>query len=141
MAGRIRARIGPHLFPAAGCAGAAGLLGLGITSALPSATVPAIAIPALFLSGLSFLCLQSSLITTAQDLLPSHRGAVMSAASFTMVVSGALGTLVNGAVLAAGGFMVLLAFSSLAFAAAGLLAAAFLRTGGALTRTVREYRS
>lgn len=36
------------------------------------------------------------LVTTAQELVPARRGAVMSAASFTMVTSGAIGTFVNG---------------------------------------------
>jgi predicted MFS family arabinose efflux permease len=129
FSGGIRARIGARIFPAAGTMGFAGLLVLGITNALPS-----LAVPALFLYGLGFICLQSSIITTAQDLLPDRRGAVMSIASFTMVVSGALGTLINGKILAAGGYIVLIGLASLAFAAAGVLAAVLLRS-----RRARSY--
>jgi predicted MFS family arabinose efflux permease len=122
VAGRIRSAIGARLFPAAGLAGCAGLLAFGFTDARPL-----IAVPALFLYGFAFICLQSSIITIAQDLLPSHRGTVMSATSFTMVVSGALGTLVNGGILRASGFMLLLSLAALGFALVGALAALLFR--------------
>jgi predicted MFS family arabinose efflux permease len=121
-AARIRAAVGARFLPAAGLAGSAGLLAFGLTDALPL-----IAVPALFLYGFGFISIQSSIITTAQDLLPTHRGTVMSAASFTMVVSGALGTLVNGRILAASGFIFLIVIAALAFAAAGAIAGALFR--------------
>jgi hypothetical protein len=85
--------------------------------------MPLVAAPALFIYRFAFICVQSSVNSTAQELLPSRRGAVMSAASFTMVVSGALGTFVNGKILAVSGFPPLIAIASLAFLVAGLIAA------------------
>jgi len=121
IAGKIRNALGVGIFPAAGLAGAGGLLAFCLFDALP-----AVAVPALFLYGFGFICLQSSFITTAQDLAPRSRGTVMSTASFTMVVSGALGTLVNGRMITGVGFPVVLIAASAAFASAGVLAAALL---------------
>jgi predicted MFS family arabinose efflux permease len=119
--GRIRAAAGNRLFLVAGFAGGGALLAFGLANA-----VPQVALPALFVYGFSFICLQSYIITTAQELAPGLRGTVMSAASFTMVMSGALGTLVNGRIIAASGFTVLIVLAACAFAAAGVLAAVFL---------------
>lgn len=117
LAGRIRAAIGDRLLFAAGLAGGSALILFGLVKPLPI-----VAGPALFIYGFAFICIQSSIIASAQELQPSRRGAVMSAASFTMVVSGALGTLVNGKVLALFGFAPLIAIAGLAFIAAGVLA-------------------
>lgn len=54
--------------------------------------------------GLGFILIQSSLLTTAQQLMPQRRGTVMSLASFNMFVGGGLGTLMNGHVLNQWGF-------------------------------------
>ncbi|HVO40044.1 MAG TPA: MFS transporter [Spirochaetia bacterium] len=122
IAGRIRKALGVRLLPAAGALGAAGLLAFCLADARP-----AVAVPGLFLYGLGFICLQSSFITTAQDLAAGYRGTVMSLASFTMVVSGALGTLVNGRIIAAAGFPPVLIGAAVAFGSAGALAAALLK--------------
>jgi predicted MFS family arabinose efflux permease len=117
VVGGLRTRFGNRLLIAAGLAGGLALASFGLTGA-----TPLVAAPALFIYGFAFICLQSSIITTAQGILPNRRGTVMSAASFTMVVSGALGTLVNGRFLAALGFVPLLTLAGLAFAVAGILA-------------------
>ncbi|MHB9071992.1 MAG: MFS transporter [Desulfobaccales bacterium] len=49
--------------------------------------------------GLGFIIIQSTLLTTAQQLMPQRRGTVMSLASFNMFMGGGLGTLVNGQIL------------------------------------------
>jgi predicted MFS family arabinose efflux permease len=54
--------------------------------------------------GLGFIFIQSSLLTTAQQLMPQRRGTVMSLASFNMFVGGGLGTLMNGYILTKWGF-------------------------------------
>ena len=54
--------------------------------------------------GLGFIVIQSTLISTAQQLLPKRRGTAMSLASFNMFVGGGLGTLINGHILAGWGF-------------------------------------
>jgi predicted MFS family arabinose efflux permease len=119
IAARIKAAIGDRIFLAAGLAGGAALVALGL--AVPW---PPLAVPALFVYGLAFVCIQSSIVSSAQAMLPSRRGAVMSAASFTMVVSGALGTYVNGRVIAATGFAPLFVAAGACFVIAGIAAAA-----------------
>jgi predicted MFS family arabinose efflux permease len=49
--------------------------------------------------GISFIFLQSTLVTTAQELVPQLRGTVMSLASFSMFISGGFGTLINSVIL------------------------------------------
>lgn len=120
-AARLRATLGGRLFLIVGIAGAAGLCAL-----VPVRLSAAVVIPALFLYGFGFITFQSSIITTAQNLAPGQRGTVMSAASFTMVVSGAIGTFVNGRIIAAFGFTPVLVLAGLAFASAGCLTAALL---------------
>ncbi|OJF75802.1 MAG: MFS transporter [Treponema sp. CETP13] len=46
--------------------------------------------------GLAFIFLQSTLVSTAQEMLPKARGTAMSLASFNMFVGGAVGTSFNG---------------------------------------------
>jgi predicted MFS family arabinose efflux permease len=46
--------------------------------------------------GISFIFLQSTLISTAQEKLPRMKGTAMSIASFNMFVGGAIGTSING---------------------------------------------
>ncbi len=50
----------------------------------------------IFLVGLS---LQSTLVTTAQEVMPKLRGTAMSLASFNMFVGGGIGTFINGKIL------------------------------------------
>lgn len=53
----------------------------------------------LFGFGMAFISLQSTLINTAQAVLPQMRGTAMSLASFNMFVGGAIGTNVNGSLI------------------------------------------
>jgi len=53
----------------------------------------------LFGFGLAFVSLQSTLVTTAQEVMPKLRGTAMSLASFNMFVGGGVGTLINGQIL------------------------------------------
>jgi predicted MFS family arabinose efflux permease len=49
--------------------------------------------------GIAFIFLQSTLISTAQEMLPKMRGTAMSLASFNMFVGGAVGTSINGVIM------------------------------------------
>jgi predicted MFS family arabinose efflux permease len=122
MAARLRARWGRPFYPLVGIAGGLGYAGFGLFGGNP-----AIAAVALLFCGFGFMCLQSSVITAAQDLAPSRRGAAMSASSFTMVTSGALGTYVNGRIFSVDA-SALLFLAAAAFAIAGL-AATFILSG------------
>lgn len=76
--------------------------------------------------GLGFILIQSSLLTTAQQLMPRRRGTVMSLASFNMFVGGGVGTLINGQILNQWGLWpIFLGAGGLIFLA-GLLAARLL---------------
>ncbi len=121
-AGGIRAVMGNGLFLAAGLGGGAAFLAMGIMNAGPIAMALALS-----LYGFGFVCIQSSIITTAQDLVPTHRGTVMSATSFTMMVSGSVGTLLNGRIITRSGFTVFIVLAGLAFMAAGILSAMLIR--------------
>jgi predicted MFS family arabinose efflux permease len=117
-AGRARAALGPRFAAIAALVGAAGLLAFAF-----GCQSPFIALPALFAAGFGFVCMQSSVVSSAQDLVPERRGTAMSSCSFAMVTSGALGAYANGFIFAYDG-RAALALGALSFMAAGLLAAA-----------------
>lgn len=116
IAGGMKKALGASFFPIAGIVGGAGLIIFRISS-----SVPALAAAGLLLTGLAFVFLQSSIVASAQGLNPTRRGTVMSTASFTMVTSAALGTLINGKVYAASPGLLLFTAAA-AFIIAGLAA-------------------
>jgi predicted MFS family arabinose efflux permease len=84
LAGRIRASLGDWFFLlAAGLGGGAALAIFGLARPMQL-----VAVLALLIYGLAFICIQSSVISSAQELMPNRRVRVMSAASFTMVLNG-----------------------------------------------------
>jgi predicted MFS family arabinose efflux permease len=84
--------------------------------------------------GLGFILIQSSLLTTAQQLMPQRRGTVMSLASFNMFVGGGLGTLMNGHILTKWGFVPVFLGAAGLILLAGIIAARLLgRLSPALT--------
>ena len=54
--------------------------------------------------GLAFVFLQSTLISSAQQLMPMRRGTVMTVLSFNMLIGGAIGVQANREVLGSLGF-------------------------------------
>jgi predicted MFS family arabinose efflux permease len=115
-AGAIRNWLGHKFFLIVGILGA---LCLGCLAWIHSITVIAIV---LFVFGVSFILLQSTLVTTAQEALPKLRGTAMSLASFNMVVGGAVGTVVNGLIINYYGIDKIYLASSILFIIVGLLA-------------------
>ena len=118
FAGKIRNKTGKLFFPMFGIAG-----GLGFVAFTFAEISTFFAVLGLFISGFSFICLQSSIIAAAQEMAPFKRGAVMSAASFTMVTSAAAGTFINGLIYKGNPALVLYLAAG-APALAGLLAKA-----------------
>ncbi|MFW5768694.1 MAG: MFS transporter, partial [Spirochaetota bacterium] len=102
--------------PAAGLLGVAGLISLARFQHI------GILVSAFFAFGLAFVFLQSTLIMAAQNLLPSMRGTAMSLASFHMFVGGAVGTLLNGRIIAAGSVTTVYHIAAPVIAAAALFA-------------------
>jgi predicted MFS family arabinose efflux permease len=76
--------------------------------------------------GLGFIMIQPTLIVTAQQLMPTRRGTVMSLASFNMFVGGGIGTFVNGKILDRWGFEPVFVVAAALILLAGIMAAALL---------------
>lgn len=76
----------------------------------------------LFGFGLAFVFLQSTLVTTAQELMPKLRGTAMSLASFNMFVGGGIGTFINGYILNHYGISKIYISASLIMIVVGLIA-------------------
>ncbi|MDD4457018.1 MAG: MFS transporter [Syntrophotalea acetylenica] len=72
------------------------LLGSLCLATLPALHSPILIGLALFGFGFAFISVHSTLVTTAQNLMPSMRGTVMSLVSFNLFVGGAAGTWANG---------------------------------------------
>jgi len=77
--------------------------------------------------GFAFILLQSTIIQTAQQLMPNQRGTVMSLASFNMFIGGGIGTLVNGRLLSLFGFVPIFVIASMIIFAVGLVISSYLK--------------
>jgi predicted MFS family arabinose efflux permease len=104
-------------------AGILGFSALYILSAMSNVYLLCIA---LFGFGMAFIFLQSTLISTAQAKLPKMRGTAMSLASFNMFVGGAVGTAVNGKIMAVNGINSIFFYASFIILVVGLVAAVFI---------------
>ncbi len=104
-------------------AGILGFAGLYALSVLNNVYFLALA---LFGFGVAFIFLQSTLVATAQAKLPAMRGTAMSLASFNMFVGGAVGTAVNGKIMAAFGISSIFFNASFVILIAGLIASVFI---------------
>lgn len=76
--------------------------------------------------GFAFILLQSTIIQTAQQLMPKQRGTVMSLASFNMFIGGGIGTFVNGKILSLFGFVPIFMISSIIIFVVGLIISSYL---------------
>lgn len=90
---KIRMKMKNNFLVFAGVLGGASLVMFSISSPVAALGV------ALFGFGLSFVFLQSTLVSTAQETMPKLRGTAMSLASFNMFIGGAVGTTVNRHIL------------------------------------------
>lgn len=104
-------------------AGILGFAGLYALSALNNVYLLSMA---LFGFGIAFIFLQSTLVATAQAKLPTMRGTAMSLASFNMFVGGAVGTAVNGRIMAAGSIDSIFFYASFIIFVVGIIAAVFI---------------
>ena len=120
-AGTIRQKLENKFLVFAGTLGCISLLTLAYSEAILLLGL------ALMGFGISFIFLQSTLVTTAQGLIPKLRGTVMSLASFCMVISGGLGTLINGIILKYWTIQNIYFVASAALLLAGILATLTLR--------------
>ncbi len=119
IAPRLKQLLKHGFLVAAGFIGFAALLSL---SAMENIVILSIS---LFLFGVAFIFLQSTLISTAQAKLPAMRGTAMSLASFNMFVGGAAGTAFNGYIMVRLGIPRVFLIASFAILTVGLLGALF----------------
>lgn len=75
--------------------------------------------------GIAFIFLQSTLIATAQSMLPQMKGTAMSMASFNMFVGGALGTSLNGVLMETIGLSQIFIYASVVILLAGIITSVF----------------
>lgn len=93
IAPKLKTRLSSRFLAVAGVIGFASLMLLSSTNQTPLIMI------SLFGFGIAFIFLQSTLIATAQEMLPTMRGTAMSLASFNMFVGGAIGTNLNGKIM------------------------------------------
>jgi len=110
----IRNKFGDRSLLIAGILGGFSLLSLSYFDSV------IISVISLFTFGTSFILLQSTLVTTATELMPQLRGTVMSLASFNMSVSGGIGAFVNGIILYNLGIGPIFAFASVGLVFVGI---------------------
>ena len=115
-AGTMRQKMGNRFLLLAGVLGGASLATLSFWHS------PFLISVSLFGFGLAFVFFQSTLVTTAQQLMPKLRGTVMSLASFNMFVGGGIGTFLNGYILNKWGIGMIFISASLIMFIVGFMA-------------------
>lgn len=93
IASKLKVKLGSSFLAVAGLIGFASLLLLSYTSNVP------LIVLSLFGFGLSFIFMQSTLVTTLQLMLPTMKGTVMSLTSFNIFFGAAVGTSLNAKIL------------------------------------------
>lgn len=91
--GALRQKFGKKFLLIAGVIGSISLMTLSFSNSVILIGIT------LFGFGLAFVLLQSTLVMTAQQIMPKLRGTAMSLASFNMFVGGGIGTLINRRIL------------------------------------------
>ena len=119
IAPKVRAKLKNKFLAVAGILGSVSLMILAL-----SANVVLLALGFLGF-GIAFIFLQSTLIATAQSMLPKMKGTAMSMASFNMFVGGALGTSLNGVLMETIGLSQIFIYASVVIFLAGIIASVF----------------
>jgi len=120
VAPKVKVKLGNSYLVVAGMLGFVSLLSLSNTTNVYIIGVSLIGF------GIAFIFMQSSLIGTAQEKLPTARGTAMSLASFCMFVGGATGTVLNGKLMDASGPAKIFFNASFIMFIVGVLAALFI---------------
>ncbi len=93
IASKLKMKLGANFLVLSGFIGFLSLILLSYTSNTP------LIILSLFGFGISFIFIQSTLVSTLQVMLPTMKGTVMSLTSFNLFVGAAVGTSVNAKIL------------------------------------------
>jgi len=129
----LKRLFGANLVISAGLAGAASLLLLALPAMTGFSSLWLFSL-GFFGFGFCFVILQSTLVMSAQDYLPSMRGTAMSLVSFGMFVGGGVGTQVNGVMLSAGGIASIYAVAAVLFLVAAFSLSTIRRSSVAAAR-------
>ncbi|MFP4647472.1 MAG: MFS transporter [Candidatus Acetothermia bacterium] len=116
QSGRLKKKLGNKLLAFAGLVG---LIALAVTAVKP---IMVLLIPALVGYGFAFIILQSTLITSAQQVMPKRRGTVMALASFNLFIGGAIGVQLNRMILKTGGYGIVFFIAGAVLLLAGIIA-------------------
>ena len=119
IAPKLRKKLGYKFLLSAGAIGSVSLFLLS-----SSKNVLVLVISLLFF-GISFICLQSTLLLVVQEKLSKMKGTAMSMASFNLFVGGAIGTSVNGIVIKSYGVTRIFSNASYIILGIGILSCIF----------------
>ncbi len=120
IAPKVKKRLKNAFLAVAGILGFIGLYGLSTFTNIYLITI------SLFVFGLAFIFLQSTLVSTAQAKLPKMRGTAMSLASFNMFVGGAVGTAINGRIINTTSINYIFKYASFTILIVGFIASIFI---------------
>ncbi|MGD1818095.1 MAG: MFS transporter [Pleomorphochaeta sp.] len=120
IAPKVKKRLKNAFLAVAGILGFMGLYGLSTFTNIYLITI------SLFIFGVAFIFLQSTLVSTAQAKLPKMRGTAMSLASFNMFVGGAVGTAINGRIITNTSINYVFQYASFIILIVGFIAAIFI---------------
>ncbi|MGD1819036.1 MAG: MFS transporter [Pleomorphochaeta sp.] len=120
IAPKVKKRLKNAFLAVAGILGFMGLYGLSTFTNIY------LIIISLFIFGVAFIFLQSTLVSTAQAKLPKMRGTAMSLASFNMFVGGAVGTAINGRIITNTSINYIFQYASFVILIVGFIAAIFI---------------
>ena len=120
IAPKVRTRLKKKFLAVAGILGSLSLLILALSNSVVLLSIGFLAF------GIAFIFLQSTLIATAQGMLPQMKGTAMSMASFNMFVGGALGTSINGLLMDTIGLPPIFLYASVVILVAGVISAVFI---------------
>lgn len=90
---KVKMKLGRGFLLFAGFIGASALIFIEVTSSV------LLLVLGLFILGIAFVFIQSTIISTLQAMLPTMKGTVMSIASFNLFVGAAVGTSINAKIL------------------------------------------
>lgn len=123
IAPKIKQKTGSRYFILTGVMGSAALLALATSTNIFVLAV------GLFFFGVAFIFFQSTLVATAQGILPRMKGTAMSMASLNMFVGGAVGTSLNAKIIGSLGISRVYLIAAALLLAVGILTTVFMSEG------------
>ena len=104
----------------------AGIVGFISLTLLSLTTNPILIILTIFGFGLSFISIQSTVVSTLQAMFPKMRGTVMSIVSFNLFLGASIGTSLNAKILEVANMNIIYLIASLIIMSIGILSSYFI---------------